>query len=229
MIQISPLNVEKLYTISILNLKYSNLEINQAIYNLFLKKVLFEDSKLTKDSVLNNETRNEIYEYVLNNPGSHLRDIQQSLNLFPHQTGWHLKMLEKFEYLRSKPYKNKITYFQFNTNPELDEFILLLRNKQIFRILEYILLEPGINLNILAKKVKLKSQIVKEIVFNLQELDLIYELNDDDLKYYANIIEIEPLLRLLNISESKIKKYKKIGNEHQKNIQISNIIGSIAI
>lgn len=230
MVKVSPLNVEKLYTISVLNLKYSNVEINQAIYGLFSKKVLFEDSKITKDSVLNNDTRNKIYEYVFNNPGAHLRDIQKNLDLSPHQTAWHLRMLEKFEYIRRKRFKNKITYFDFKINSELDNNILLLRDDKIFRILEYILLEPGINLNILAKKSKLKSQIVQDFLFNLQEIDLIKEVRENnDLIYFAKINEIEPFLRILKVPESKIEKYKKIGHEIQKNFEIENLIGNAAL
>ncbi|MFX1450185.1 MAG: winged helix-turn-helix transcriptional regulator, partial [Promethearchaeota archaeon] len=88
-----PLNLEELYSIAIKEIKESKNDISQAIYQLILNNFIIEGSKITKDMVLENNTRNAIFEYIYEKPGSHLREIRDILNLSPRLVSWHLKML----------------------------------------------------------------------------------------------------------------------------------------
>ncbi len=223
LLKIGPINIERLYTISILNLRYDNSEISQAIYQLFSKRILVKGSKITKDTALKNQIRNKIFEYISSNPGSHFREIQRTLDLSIHQTIWHLEMLEEFGFIRKNKISNKITYFNFKINPELFKSIFMLRDVSFLRVLKNILLEPGIDLNTLAKNAKIKAEVVENITFNLQSLDLVFgALEKDTLRYFGKMEKIEPILKILKVPEVKIKKYREI--ETLKCINNNNII-----
>ena len=207
-----PINIERLYTISVLNLRNDKSEISQAIYQLFSKRILVKGSTITKDTLLKNDIRNKIFEYISNNPGSHFREIQKTLELSIHQTIWHLEMLEEFGYIRKNRIKNKVAFFNFNINPELYKSIFMLKDTSCLRVLKNILLEPGIDLKALAKNAKIKSEVVEDIVFNLRTLGLIFEeVGKDTIRYFGRMENIEPVLRILKVPEAKINKYKEVG------------------
>ncbi|MFX0139922.1 MAG: winged helix-turn-helix transcriptional regulator, partial [Candidatus Hodarchaeota archaeon] len=162
------MSIEELYNISIRTLKIfkneieSEKKINEAIYQLIAKKIIIRGTKLTKDSVLQNVKRKNIYRYISKNPGSHQREIRENLNLNPQLAAWHLKMLEKFDFIRKNRIKNKLIYFNSYVDPILDEKIFTLKDSKNFKILENILLDPGITLNELAKKIKISSEKVEK-------------------------------------------------------------------
>ncbi|MFX0138200.1 MAG: hypothetical protein ACFFDN_31450 [Candidatus Hodarchaeota archaeon] len=225
-----PLNIEELFSVSINQLNYSKNEISSGIYNLILKNFLVKGSKISKDSVLKNITRNKIFEYISKNPGPYLREVRKNLNLSPHHTAWHLKILEKFGYIRMKRIKNKVFYLDFNINPKFDKSICILREQRDFKILESILLEPGIILKQLQNKISIKAKKLKNIISYLEELDLIYEIKGDgQVKYFGNIKTVEPILTILKIPESKIKLYKQIEIDSQKKLKIKPPIEDIKI
>lgn len=216
-----PLHVGELYSLSISQLKRPENEISQAIFQLFSKKILIKESKITKDTIFNNDTRRKIFAYISDNPGSHTREIREKLDLTPHQTAWHLKMLEKFGYIRKISIKNKIIYFDSEINPDYEISLFILKDGRNLRILEAILLEPGINISTLAKNVKVRTQVVKGNTDILQKLDLIRELLDENnIKYIGKIKNIEPILRILKVPEEKIKKYEESAIGFQKKLEI---------
>ncbi|MFX1450502.1 MAG: hypothetical protein ACFFCM_06655 [Promethearchaeota archaeon] len=160
-------------------------------------------------------------EYISNNPGSYLRQIRKDLNLTPHLTAWHLKILKKFTYIRTKRIKNKVFYFDFKINPEFDNQICILRERRNFEVLESILLNPGIFVDKIQKLVPLKLLIIKNIVVDLKELNLIDEIGEGGkVKLLGNMNIIEPILTILKIPEPKIKLYKDIELNYQKKLEI---------
>jgi hypothetical protein len=104
LVQKKPLEVDTLYREARKKLDYPVEEINQTIYELILKKILIPEKKIVKTQVLANNKRDAIYRYILNNPGTHLREIRDELNLQPHLTNLHLKVLESFNYIYRKKY-----------------------------------------------------------------------------------------------------------------------------
>ncbi len=228
LLKVGTINIERLYTVSILHLKYPRNEIDQAIYQLFSKKILIKDTKITKDDLLKNDTRRKIFEYIIKTPGTYLREIRNKLNITPHQAAWHLQMLQKFRFIRKTRINKKIAYFEININPEYDKPIFLLRETRNLRILEKILLEPGISLNNLAKRVKIKALAIKYIVFYLQKLNLVYEIIEDNSpKYFGMIENIEPILEILKVPKVTILKYREIRSDFQKGIGLNNPIERI--
>ena len=211
-----PLSIEELYNVSIRTLKIfkneieSEKKINEAIYKLIAKKIIIRGTKLTKDTVLLNEKRQNIYRYISKNPGSHLRDIREKLNLNPQLAAWHLKMLEKFDFIRKNRIKNKNIYFNSYIDSILDEKIFTLKDPKNFKILENILFEPGITLNELAKKVKINYEKVKKIISNLTKFEFVNtENNETSPRYFSNLKIVTPILKILKIPELKIDIYEE--------------------
>jgi len=126
--QKKPLDIETLYREAKKTLKYSDKEINNTIYELLLKKIIIPQKKLVKTQVLANQKRDAIYQYIIKNPGAHLRELREKLNLQPHVTSLHLKILENFNYIYRKTYLKYSVYFPSDFLPENEEVILALKN-----------------------------------------------------------------------------------------------------
>lgn len=143
-----PLNLDELVKEAKKKLvDYSSEEISYAIYDLILKKVVMPEKRIVKTQVLANSKRDAIYRYIMKKPGAHLREIREQLNLTPHVTNLHLKVLEDFEYVRSKKHLKYRVYFPSDFNPESELAILSLKNKSAEDIFWFIQTENEVSLN----------------------------------------------------------------------------------
>lgn len=139
LVQKKPLDIDTLYRDARKKLDYPVEEINQTIYELILKKILIPEKKIVKTQVLANNRRDTIYKHILNNPGTHLREIRDELNLQPHLTNLHLKVLESFNYIYRKKYLKYRVYFPADFNRRNEDAILALKNEKaenIFRTIQ---------------------------------------------------------------------------------------------
>ena len=57
---------------------------------------------VTPENVLDTEIRKNLYEYIDEYPGSHLREIARELDLKPSNAAWHLRKLEQTNLVRSR-------------------------------------------------------------------------------------------------------------------------------
>ncbi len=202
-----PLDIELLYSKSIDEIKnYSKNEISHAIYQLILKNYIVEGSKITKDTVFQNNTRYRIYKYVYNKPGAHSREIRKNLNISPRLIAWHLKILEKFDYIKKNKITNKIAYFHSKINPEFYEGIFILRDPRHLEILELILSEPGISLGLLGDKSGLKLGIIRNAIQTFSNLNYINQkYQEGEIRYFGNLEHIEPIMENLRPPPLEIK------------------------
>lgn len=167
-----------------------------------MKKYLVKGTKLTRDSILENQIRNKIFEYISNNPGTHQREIRNELNVTPYQAIFHLKMLEKFAYIKKSQIKNRVAYFDAKIDPKFHEVVFNLKDQKNIEILKCILSETGIPLNEIVNKSHLKLQIVKKIILDLKKSDLIHEkIENGRLKYYPDNKKVEIVFKILKIPD----------------------------
>ncbi len=201
-----PLDLQELYKKSINELKDSKNDISQAIYQLILRNYIIEGSKITKEIVLENNNRNKIYKYIFKKPGCHLRELRKELNLSPRLIAWHLKMLEKFDFIRKNKITNKMAFFDSKINLEFDKAIFTLKDPKNLKILVLILLEPGINLSDLVDNSGLKLENVRNIIKILLELNLINKKEEyGQTNFFGNLEKITPIQEILKIPELEIK------------------------
>ncbi|MFA5102439.1 MAG: winged helix-turn-helix transcriptional regulator [Candidatus Thermoplasmatota archaeon] len=66
---------------------------------------------VTPENVLDTEIRKNLYEYIDEYPGSHLREIARELDLKPSNAAWHLRKLEQTNLIRSRAIGGKKVYY----------------------------------------------------------------------------------------------------------------------
>ena len=119
----------------------SNPDINRnrielIIKDLIKKRILIPGTKLMKNNIIEHPIRNEIYNYITQNP-SNVNDIMKAINIGSNQALWHLSCLEKFQFTRSKLIENRRVIFKFDSNPDHDEFHYYLRHDVVKNIINF--------------------------------------------------------------------------------------------
>lgn len=97
-----------------------------------------------KDEVaLELETRRRIYNYILSNPGSHLREIQRSLDMPMGLLEYHLNYLQKREIITVKEERYYKRYFASKLSPAEKSIVSAIRQEKPRRIVLYLMLNPN--------------------------------------------------------------------------------------
>jgi len=98
---------------------------------------------ISKEEILKLETRKEIYDYILNNPGLHLHEIQRRTNIPLGSLRYHLNYLEKLELINVKSDKKyKRHYVKHSVGVNDKKILNLIRQETTLRII-IMLLMPG--------------------------------------------------------------------------------------
>jgi predicted transcriptional regulator len=121
-----------------------------AIDGLCRKKVLFGGSALTRDTVLDNAMRRDIFDQICRLPGIHFSGIRRAVDTDSRTMMIHLRVLERFEMVRTENYGNCRAYFDFFLPKENDLFYHYLHKDKVREIYAALLSKPGISLGALA-------------------------------------------------------------------------------
>ena len=119
---------------------------------------------VTPENVLNTEVRKNLYEYIDNYPGSHLREIARELDLKPSNAAWHLRKLEQTNLVRSRSIGGKKVYYLVEGGAEARKEAIaeaILRNKNARIIMKYLVNHPGKHLLEIANALELNHHTVK--------------------------------------------------------------------
>jgi len=119
---------------------------------------------VTADNVLNTEVRKNLYEYINNFPGSHLREIARELDLKPSNAAWHLRKLEQTNLVRSRDIGGKKVYYLVEGGVEARKEAIseaVLRNENARVIMKYLVDHPGKHLLEIANALDLNHHTVK--------------------------------------------------------------------
>ncbi len=181
------IRAENLFEEAVSQLSYSKEEIYIALNQLFEKKYLIEGLNLTKKNILNNKNRRRIYYYILEHPGTHVREIREELNLGAYETFRNLEYLEMFDFLRSKKFMNKKVYFLSDTNEEFDMEILLFKNLRTKLIYHQIKLHKKLRLSELERILNLDHGQIRPHIKKLLEFNFINSINENNIVYYIPI------------------------------------------
>ena len=170
----------------------SNPEITRDIVEIVLKSLIEENqiipgTKLGKTNILNNRIRNKIYNYVKNNPGTDAIEIARVLNIGKSQALGQLRLLKKFQLIRSVKIDNQIVYFRFEMDSRYDEIHYFLRDEDVKKIIKLIKsVESSIEPKTISKLLKMNILIVKGYLDALDRLNLINTLVDGTESYFLN-------------------------------------------
>ncbi|MHA1489566.1 MAG: hypothetical protein ACTSRI_07920 [Promethearchaeota archaeon] len=124
--------------------KYSNninyAGIREILKSLIKKKQIVEGSKLIKDEILNNENRKKIFNYISKNPGVYFNRVAKKLDLSNYILAWHIKILLKFNFIRSEEIENHEVFFNLNlqSDPDKDYLLSLISKEKVRKIIKFL-------------------------------------------------------------------------------------------
>ncbi|MBY8992533.1 MAG: hypothetical protein KGD58_17440 [Candidatus Lokiarchaeota archaeon] len=124
-------------------LKESSLYLTYYAIELILKsllkqKLIVKASKLTHDDILKNEKRRNIFEFILEHPGTHFNKIVTILNLSGHVVVWHLNMLLKFSFVKKEVIDDHDVYSIPDVNIKTVELSYYISKKKSQTIINYL-------------------------------------------------------------------------------------------
>ena len=131
---------------------------------------------VTAENVLNTEIRKNLYNYIDEYPGSHLREIARELDLKPSNAAWHLRKLEQTNLVRSRVIGGKKVFYLVEGGADARiEAIAesILKNKNARDIMSYLVDNPGKHLLEIANSLKLNHHTVKWHIRKMYMAELI--------------------------------------------------------
>lgn len=131
---------------------------------------------VTPENVLNTEVRKNLYEYIDEYPGSHLREIARELDLKPSNAAWHLRKLEQTNLVRSRVIGGKRVYYLVDGGVEARREAIaesILRNKNARVIMQYLSDNPRKHLLEIAHALNLNHHTVKWHIRKMYMAELI--------------------------------------------------------
>ncbi|NMC07535.1 MAG: winged helix-turn-helix transcriptional regulator [Candidatus Lokiarchaeota archaeon] len=174
-----PLKISDLFTLATSRLGLNAFQANAAIYNLLKKKLIVEGSKLTYQDILANPLRAQIADFVAKNPGSHVRDIRRAMNIDNAESAWHLKMLEKFGYLRSKRFGKFLAYYPANlAESAYDEILCVIRQDTTYSVLYDVFNSPNASLPEISQRLSMNPSTVQYHLDKLIKLNVVNAATD---------------------------------------------------
>jgi predicted transcriptional regulator len=143
--------------------------------------------------------RERIYEYIINNPGSHIRKISRHLDLAIGDTQHHLKILEKTGLIRSRQMGLFKLYYTVSIFAERQQSILAVLGQDVPRdIILFLVENPGASQSDIARYKGFSPSTINWHMSRLIEIGLIRSQREGRfVNYYVkgNIEDITNLLR----------------------------------
>lgn len=142
--------------------------------SLIKKRRIVEGSKLTKDSILLNEKRKIIHDFILENPGIIFNKIVKKTEMTNHVVFWHIGMLMKFNIIRKTTINNREIYFNSKLGEEEAIKFYYSSKKESKKILEYLKENRiGVNKATIANDLKMHPKTIKKYITFLEEIGLV--------------------------------------------------------
>ena len=131
---------------------------------------------VTPENVLETEVRKNLYTYLDEFPGSHLREIARELNLKPSNAAWHLRKLEQTNLIRSRLIGGKKVFYLVEGGIETRNLAIaesILRNENAKLIMDYLASHPGKHLLEISQALELNHHVVKWHLKKMYEAELV--------------------------------------------------------
>ena len=119
---------------------------------------------VTPENVLKTEVRLNLYNFIDEYPGSHLREIARELDLKPSNAAWHLRKLEQTNLVRSRVIGGKKVFYLVEGGIDARREAIaesILRNENARNIMIYLSKNPGKHLLEIANALELNHHTVK--------------------------------------------------------------------
>ncbi|MBY8981193.1 MAG: hypothetical protein KGD72_12450 [Candidatus Lokiarchaeota archaeon] len=180
------LDTELLYNLAKRRLKFPRKGLLSIIQLLINKKVLVEGSKYTRDEVLNNRYRFNLYNFLTSYLGAHFSSIRKQIITdnsgtlgSSGQLIWHLEMLIRFNYIKKIKIKNYTVFLPYEIDDEIGLLHFVLRDEIYLKIIQLLLSNVKLKKSEIHKLVNEKRETIYYRINNLIEFNII-ELSGDD-------------------------------------------------
>ncbi|GAH58749.1 unnamed protein product [marine sediment metagenome] len=156
-----------------LNPNINRNKIELIVKSLIKKRVIIPGTRLMKNNIIENPTRNEIFNHINHKP-SNINEIMRALKIGSNQALWHLSCLEKFCFVRSTKLNNQRIFFNFDSNPNFDKLHYYLNKDLVQAIINFMKEENKVfKITEIADGLKKNHSTVKKYLDILKNLKLI--------------------------------------------------------
>ncbi len=144
-----------------------------------------------------------IFNFISNNPGSHLRKISRTLGVHLSTLRYHINYLEKQELIVSKKEKNLKSYYIAGKLGTIDKNITRLLQQKRFRdIILVIITNPGLTHSEISDKLSIKPSTLSKYINILRTRRIIYHQKKGRNRYYYTYDEKRIMELLLMYKKS---------------------------
>ena len=209
------LDTELLYSLAKRQLKLPRKGLLSIIALLINKKVLVEGSKYTRDEVLNNKYRFNLYRFLTSNLGAHFSTIRKQIitdnisNMGSSgQLIWHLEMLIKFNYIKKIKIKNYTVFLPYEIDDEIGLIYFILRDEIYQKIISLLISNDKLKRSEVHKLINEKRETVYYRINNLIEFNII-KFSGDNNSLVLNSRkkdDIISIIKTLSQNKPQIKK-----------------------
>lgn len=150
------------------------------LFNYISYFALTVGGKLDGVNPLNNSTRKQIYDYIINHPGCHLREILRFHGFSPHQVSYHLATLERHNYIKKYHYNKYVQYYPLNYNVSNKNLKIkhIFKNKNIINIYKIIKNNEGITQKDIIKITGFHKNTIYKYIKTLNENNAIIKIKN---------------------------------------------------
>ena len=137
---------------------FSVMEIKEYVsYFRNLKDNVYRTHRLTYVQVMENESRKQLVESILESPGIHYNKLRKQCNLHPGQFRWHIDILLDYEIIRKQKIGYNLIFFP-SISDQSEKIDIILRFPLREKIYELIVSNPGIISSEISRKLKIPNQ-----------------------------------------------------------------------
>ena len=195
----------ELYCITKNQSDFGESELFTNISELFEDKWIIPGEKMTKDGVLKILEHDQIYKYIIENPGCDTSHIMRDLGISFRYALKNLETLFKFGFIRARKYSQYFLYFPFSMPEEEDLLYCLARRGTNRKILKYLVEKNDVaTVEEIAKAIYTRKSAVVRYLGQLTEANLVLYIQDKN-KIKANLKEID-----LDAFEKLLDRYKSV-------------------
>ena len=206
------LSIDTLYYRAKNRLKIPRKGLNAIIQFLINNKILVDRSKFTRRTVLSNQRRKIIFNFIQQNIGAHFSLIKNTWASngelgSPGELIWHLDMLIKFNYIKKLTIKNYTIFIPFDVDDESGKIHFVLQDELYRKILNHLISNDSQERSQIFKLLGENRGTIYYRIQNLIEFQILELLVDNRVKLnpIKRDIVIEVLSEISNIREIEFK------------------------
>ena len=150
--------------------------IKEILKSLVKKKQILEGSKFVKEEVLNNDNRRKLFNLICENPGVYFNRIAEELDLSNYILAWHIKILLKFNYIRSKVIDKHEVFFnaEFQADSEKEQVLSFISKRKVRKITDYLNSNPeGCSKTRISRELEIHSTTTDKYVNKLVKYEIL--------------------------------------------------------